>query len=108
MNDTLALIITSDNLPAKCFSIIRKYNPISIGEIKKRAISNLPILEYNAIDHDGLNSLLKCYSELSTLGVSVAFLDGGELSSLELMYNLQKSYAATEAEVSLLIDEESE
>lgn len=108
MNDTLALIITSNTLPAKCFSIIRKYNPISIGEIKKRAISNLPILECDAIDHDGLNILLKCYSELSALGISVSFLDGGEPSSLELMYNLQKSFTQTEAEVFALIDEESE
>lgn len=108
MNDTLALIITSDTLPAKCFSIIRKYNPISIGEIKRRATSNLPILECDAIDHDGLNNLLKCYSELNALNISVAFLDGGEPSSLELMYNLQKSFTETEAEVSHLIDEESE
>lgn len=107
MRDTISLIIATTDVPTKCIGIIRKFNPVSLGEIKKCISSHLPILEYDAIDHDGLDNLLSCYSELAAIEIPMIILDGGEPSSLELMKNLQRSYKETEIEVSRLMEEET-
>ena len=106
VNDTIGLIITSYTSIAKCISIIRKYNAISIGEIRKLIENSKFIFEVDYTSHSGVRKLSKCYDELAKNGIECEIIVLGEPENREFLSNLMGSHRQTEIEVQAQIDQE--
>ncbi len=93
---------------AKTISVIRKYNPISMAEIKKAIVSNDYVLECSYISHQGVQTIRKCYDELTKAGTEVEIYEHNELTTREFLSNLICSHRQTELEVRAQVDVEAE
>ena len=91
---------------AKCISIIRKYNPVSMGEIKKNIESDNYVLTCSYISHPGVRKIRKCYDELRKAGIEADLYEDDELTDRELISNLISSHRQTEREVREQVDAE--
>ena len=67
----LGLKVKSAPSIAKCISIVRKYNPISMAEIKGAIESGDYVFTTTVISHPGVKTLKKCYDELVKSGVEM-------------------------------------
>ena len=102
----IGLKIKSTHSTAKCIAIIRKYNPISMGEIKKAIESSEYVLTCPYISHPGVRMIRKCYDELSKAGIEVDIYEHERLTDRELLSNLIASHRQTEREVRAQVDAE--
>ena len=93
---------------AKTISIIRKYNPISIAQIKEAIASNNYVLECSYISHPGVRTVRKCYDELMKAGTEVAIYEHDELTTRDFLSNLIDSHRQTTLEVLAQVDSEVE
>ena len=67
--DTIALKVISFNSIAKVISIIRNYNPVSMGGIRTAIENGSYVLEYDFFSHWGVRELRRCYDELTKAGI---------------------------------------
>ncbi len=102
----IGLKIKSAGSLAKCIAIIRKYNPVSMAEIKKAIDANDYVLTCSYISHPGVRSIRKCYDELTKIGADVEIYEHDKLSSREFISNLIGSHRQTEREVAEQIEKE--
>ncbi len=91
---------------AKCISIIRKYNPVSMGEIKSAIELREYVLTSSTIDSPGIRKIRKCYDELEKAGIDAEIYERDELISREIISNLIQSHRQTEKEVRAQVDAE--
>lgn len=103
---TLGLKIKATSSMAKCISIVRKYNPISIAEIKNAIESKNYIYTTTVINTSGVRTLRKCYDELTKKGADVEIFERDEPVTREIISNLIESHRQTEKEVLAQIDAE--
>ena len=103
---TLGLKIKAPSSMAKCISIVRKYNPISIAEIKNAIESKNYIYTTTVINTSGVRTLRKCYDELTKNGADVEIFERDEPVTREIISNLIESHRQTEKEVLAQIDAE--
>jgi len=103
---TLGLKIKATSSMAKCISIVRKYNPISIAEIKNAIESKNYIYTTTVINTSGVKTLRKCYDELTKNGTDVEIFERDEPVTREIISNLIESHRQTEKEVLAQIDAE--
>lgn len=103
---TLGLKIKATSSMAKCISIVRKYNPISIAEIKNAIESKNYIYTTTVINTSGVRTLRKCYDELTKNGADVEIFERDEPVTREIISNLIESHRQTEKEVLAQIDAE--
>jgi len=102
----IGLKIKSAGSIAKCIAIIRKYNPISMAEIKNAIEKNDYVLTCSYISHPGVRKIRKCYDELTKIGAEVEIYEHEDLTSREFISNLIGSHRQTEREVAEQIDRE--
>ena len=102
----LGLKIKSTSSMAKCISIVRKYNPISMADIKCAIESGNYIFTTTVISHSGVRTLRKCYDELVKSGAIVEIFERDKLITRELVSNLISSHHQTDREVQAQIDAE--
>ena len=103
----IGLVITSTESIAKCVSIIRKYNSLSISEIKSAIENRNYVYDCSATNTSGIRKVRKCYDELIKAGISVEIYDElGDLTTRELISNLIGSYREIEKETQADIDAE--
>jgi hypothetical protein len=102
----LGLKIKSTSSMAKCISIVRKYNPISMADIKSTIESGNYIFTTTVISHSGVRTLRKCYDELVKSGADVEIFERGKPITRELVSNLISSHRQTEREVRAQVDAE--
>ena len=105
MNSTIGIKISSTESLAKVVSIVRKYEPLSISEIKKRVENNSYILTYSYTDDKGLNSLLNCYKELSAASISAQLFEHDRPCELQFFQNLSITYQKISDEIDAEDDE---
>ncbi len=91
---------------AKSISIIRKYNPISMAEIKTAIESNEYVLTCRYTSHPGIRKIKKCYDELVNAGNEVEIYEHDRLAHGELLSNLIASHCQTDREVKAQVDAE--
>ena len=84
---------------AKSISIIRKYNSLSMSDIKKAIESNEYVLVCPYIDHQGVRMIRRCYNELAKAGITVSIYEHDRPATLEFLSNLIKSHRQTDREV---------
>ena len=105
-SDRIGLVVSSTNSVAKCIAIIRKYNPISISEIKT-AIDTLQfVFDCEYTDDAGLRRVRRCYDELTKSGNTVEIYEDGNLTTREFISNLLGSYREIAIETQAMIDAE--
>ena len=103
-NDAIGLVVKSCPSMAKCISVIRKYRPISMAEIKKDIETGHYVFECEYINTSGLQMLRKCYDELVKLGAVVEIYEQGRLTTRQFISNLIGSYRSIERETEMMID----
>ena len=91
---------------AKCISIIRKYNHVSMAEIKSAIELGEYVLTCRYTSHTGIIMIQKCYDELNNAGNKVEIYEHDRLTTRELLSNLIASHRQTEKEVRAQIDAE--
>ena len=104
----IGLIIRNVPSMAKCISIVRKYNAISMAEIKSTIESGGYILTCSYISHPGVRKIRKCYDELTKAGIEVEIYEHDRLTTREMISNLISSHRQTDREVQEQIDAEVE
>ena len=102
----IGLVVKSAGSIAKCISIIRKYNPISMAEIKTAIENKAFVFDCEYIDDAGVRKVRRCYDELVKAGATVEIYADGELETREFISNLLNSYRTIEKQIQKQIDEE--
>ena len=102
----LGLKIKSPTSMAKCISIVRKYNPISMTDIKNAIESGNYIFTTTVISHTGARTLRKLYDELIKSGADVEIYERDKPITRELVSNLISSHRHTDREVRAQVDAE--
>ena len=107
--DTSGIKVKSYNSIAQVISILRKYNPVSMAEIKSNIERDKVVFEQDYISHSGVRKVRKCYDELTKAGAVCEIIDEDEeIISREILSNLIESHYITEKEVYSQIEEEAE
>ena len=106
--DRIGIVVKSTDSMAKCISIIRKYNPISMAEIKAAIESGEMVFDCDYLSDSGVRKVRRCYDELVKTGAIVEIYEDGKLSSRELISNLIDTYREISDEINALIDAEAE
>lgn len=106
--DRIGLVVKSTDSVAKCISIIRRYNPISMTEIKRAIETEQFVYDCEYTNDTGVRKVRKCYDELVKSGASVEIYADGFLSSREFISNLLGSYHEIAQETQSIIDAEVE
>ena len=104
----IALKVKATGSLAKCISILRKYNPGSIAEIKTAIESNDYVLSYRYTSDSGIRKIRRCYDELTKNGFEAELFEHDKLTDHELLTNLLNTYREIEEETEALIDAEAE
>ncbi len=102
----IAIKIVNPCSLAKCISILRKYNPVSMAEIKTAIESNQYVLSCKYTNDSGIRKIRRCYDELTKNGIKVEIYEHDELTTREFLSNLLGTYQEIEKETEALIDAE--
>lgn len=93
-DDETGLILPLGNPSAKTIMLLRKLTPLSIAEIKQRALEGRPITEFACTDEYGaeneemlLQSVKDAKKRLLELGVEARIVENGEVMSEERLDN---------------------
>ncbi len=104
--DRIGLVIISANSVAKCISIIRKYNPVSMSEIKTAIEKKAFVFDCDYDNDSGVRKVRGCYDELVKAGATVEIYEDGDLTTREFISNLLNSYREIDEEIQDQIDAE--
>ncbi len=102
----LGLKIKSTPSMAKCISIVRKYNPVSMADIKSFIESGDYILTTTVINDSGVKVLRKCYDELVKNGSEVEIFERDKPITRELLSNLISFNRHIDREIQAQVDAE--
>ena len=91
---------------AKCISILRKYNPATMSELKAAIESNKYVLSCRYTNDSGIRKIRKCYDELSKNGIIAEIYEHDCLTTREFISNLLNTYHEIEQETQEMIDAE--
>jgi hypothetical protein len=106
-DDKIGLIVKSAPSIAKCISVIRKYRPSPISEIKTNIETGKYVFDCGYTNTSGVRKVRRCYDELVKVGAIVEIYEHGDLTSREFISNLVDTYREIEEETNALIDEEA-
>jgi len=106
--DRIGLVIKSADSVAKCISIIRKYNPISMVEIKSAIENKTFVFDCDYTNDSGVRKVRRCFDELVKTGATVEIYEDGDLTTREFISNLLNSYQEIDKEIQDQIDAEVE
>lgn len=98
-NSIIGIKINKTNISAKCIMIIKKYQDLSISEIKQKIEKNKYILTCDYIDDNGIKSVLGLYNKLNAEGVNCSLYDHNNPTTIEFLNNLLNSYEETRKQV---------
>lgn len=108
IEDTIGLVINQPCSMAKCISVLRKYNPLSISDYKSAIESGEYVFYCDYTDDSGLRKLRRCYDELKKEGLNVEIYEQGDLTTREFISNLLRTYHEIELETQTMMDIEAE
>ena len=104
--DRIGLVIKSADSVAKCISIIRKYNPVSMSEIKKAMENHSFVFDCEYTSNSGVRKVRRCYDELVKAGATIEIYEDGDLTTREFISNLLNTYQEIDKEIQAQIDAE--
>ena len=102
----ICIKIKSTSSMAKSISILRKYNPIPISDLKTAIETGKYVLECPYISTPGARMIRRCYDELSKAGNDVELYEHDRLTTREFLCNVIKSHREIEREVRAQVDAE--
>ena len=105
--DTVGIKIPKGTPIAKCVTVIRKIEPaLSISDISNRINNDEYVLSYDYTDDRGVKKIIKCYEELTKLGISPILYElDDEECDIDILKNLNNMYDEIDSEVN---DEDEE
>lgn len=77
---------------AKVVKIVRKYENLSVSEIKKRIIQSEYIILCDDVDDEGLEIIISLYNELSALNIPCELFEDDSPTDIQLLCSLQEMY----------------
>ena len=102
----IGLVIKSAGSIAKCISIVRKYNPVSMSDIKTAIESKAFVFDCDYTSESGIRKIRRCYDELIKAGAAVEIYEDGDLTTREFISNLVNTYREIDREIQDQIDAE--
>ena len=105
-DNKIGIIVKSTNSVAKCISIIRKYRPVAISEIKSDIEEGRYVYSCKYSSTSDVRKVRRCYDELVKTGALVEIYEHGDLTTREFISNLVDTYRQIETETEAMIDEE--
>lgn len=98
MEETIGLKVKQGASLAKCVSIIRKLESLSISDIKEKIDTASYLLVYDATDDTGLERIISCYEKLKEIGIESCVFWLGEEVPIQTLYNLSQTYKEIDAQ----------
>lgn len=105
-NDTVSLIILDATSLAATVKIVRKYLPLSIGDIQKNITEKNPIFICDDTEERDLRKIIKLHKELKKTGCTLEVYEGDDLTSIENIQNLVGSTVQTRKSFGDIDDDE--
>lgn len=102
MSNIIGLKINTTSASAKCISIIRKYNPSSISEIKNNIATSKYVIYCDYTDDVGLPVIIDCFNELASANIPAELYEHNRRCDISFLNNLCDLYD----DISQQIDEE--
>lgn len=100
--DLIGLKIQKHNSIAKCINILRKYENQPMSVLKNRILKNEFVISCDYTDSEGLKKIIKCYEELISIETEVKIFElDGDPTTIDLLYNLDKTYDSISEEIDL-------
>jgi hypothetical protein len=90
LENTLAIKLSTMEVPAKACMDLKKLTGLSLGEIKKRAANDEFLFVCDYVDDDGLKLINKIKREMKQYGIAVRQFEDGVEKSPELFDNIEK------------------
>ena len=107
VHGNIALKVQNPSSMAKCISILRKYNPVSMSEIKCAIDSNQYVLSCKYTNDSGIRKIRKCFDELKKNGIEAEIYEHDRLTTREFISNLITTYKEIEIETETMVDTEA-
>ena len=104
----IGLVLKPAESIAKYISIIRKYNPVSISEIKNAITVGEYVVYCEYTSDSGIRKVRRCYDELKKAGANVEIYENGNQTTREFISNLIGTYSEIAAETQAFIDAEAD
>lgn len=110
MCDTVGIKIPQGTPIVKCVPIIRKIKPsLSISEISSRIANDEYVLSYDYTDNNGVKCIIKCYEQLTKLGIQPRLFElDDEECDIEMLVNLTTMYDEISDEIDAEIETEED
>ena len=93
MDYTVDVRVINSNSLAKTISEIRKVNPESIAEIKRKIEAHEPVFERPYYEASDVKAVLRLYKKLTALGDTCELYESDEKTTVALMNNLANMHA---------------
>lgn len=104
---TVGLKLESSVFTASIAKIIRKYQELSIYQIKQIVLNNEYVFKCDIIRANGIRTILHIKDDLSKEGIISYIYVEGKLTNEEYLNNLLVSYKQTENQVEAEMDREA-
>ena len=104
---TVGLKLSDTVFTAAIAKIIRKYQDLSISQIKQMVSNHQYVYECDIIRAGGIRTLLQFRKELSRAGIKSEPYVEGKMTNVEYLNNLLISYKHTEVQVEEEMEQEA-
>ena len=107
MSGIIGIKVPVDAPLAKCASVIRKLEAVSIAEVKRRICTEDFLYTCVYTDRSGVKRLILCCEQLKTCGVMFSIYEHGRPCNMKFLKNLSKMYDEIADDIRAEMDEES-
>ena len=109
MSGIVGIKVPQDSPIVKCVSVIRKLEPsTAISEISSRVKNDQFIFSCDYVDDSGIKNIIKCYEELTRMGIVPRIYEHDRECDIQLIRNLNQTYDEIGEEIKAEIEDEFE
>ena len=109
MSGIVGIKVPKDSPIPKCVSVIRKLEPsTAISEISSRIKYDEYVFSCDYVDDSGIKKIIKCYEELTRLGIVSNIYEQGRETNIQFIHNLNQTYEEIGEEIEAEIEDELE
>ena len=92
MNRQIGIKVPVDSSIVKVVSVIKKIEPLSNSEIKRRIREDDFLLNYRCASDEEVLNILRCYHRLINMGVKPTLFDQDMPVDIDYIYGLDDAY----------------
>lgn len=104
MNRQIGIKVPVDSSIVKVVSVIKKIEPLSNSEIKRRIREDDFLLNYRCASDEEVLNILRCYHRLINMGVKPTLFDQDMPVDIDYIYGLDDAYRIIDEKIKAEID----